>query len=444
MGWRKYAVWLWPGLASMAVLAGFVIRGSDLPAAAAMLSALFAALTAVAFILPMAETPALVQRKALKPLLIAFGVFAGAFACAALLAAYDPSAAWLAAIRMGGVVCAFALGLRCSLTDERARKLFDALLYIGGAWAAASIIMFILDPAGIYGVEKFGAGRLTGAFSSPNSAGTLFGALGVMALGRVINRVLARREPQVLERIDPVMAGVCIVSLSALMLTVSRGAIFSTVICVAGLSILLLRHHLSLPKLVGVGVAALVLLGAIFATPLMSMIGRFDDIDGDALERATILKSHFSFATRQPWFGTGPGSFNTVNDHIVTAGNYAELALIRTVHNVYLQWFEETGLVGLAALGLLNFAILAPMVSGARRRHQMGGRIWAILTGYMVFLLHGLTDYAFQEPALALFVALLLGCGFAMAGNATVVQGADAAVRIRKQAAESDTRRRHR
>lgn len=423
MGIHKYSAWLWPGVVSVVVLTAFAIRGSDLPAAATMLAALFAALTAAAFILPVAENPALAQRKAVKSLLIAFAIFIVALALSTAFVVYDPSAAWLAAIKLGGVICAFALGLRCSLTDDRAKRLFEALLYVGGAWAVASIVMFILDPAGIYGFEKFGAGRLTGAFSSPNSAGTLFGALGVMALGRVVSRVLTRQEPQILERIDPVMAGVCAVSLAALMLTVSRGAIFSTMICAAGLCVLLLHRRLSVPKLAAIGAAALVGLAVIFATPLTSVIGRFDGIDGDALERATILKSHFSFAAHQSWLGSGLGSFNTVNDHIVTAEDYPALAVMRAMHNVYLQWFEETGIVGLAGLALLNLAVLAPMVSGARRRHQMGGRIWAILAGYLVFLLHGFTDYAFQEPALAMFVALLLGCGFAMAGNTAAARG---------------------
>ncbi len=417
MGMHKYSVWLWPGVISAVVLMGFAIRGSDMPVAATMLVALFAALTAASFLLPATESPPLSQRKTIKWLLMALAIFIVCVSLSAAFAIYDPSAACLEAVKLGGVVCAFALGLRCSLTDERAKRLFEVLLYTGGVWAVASISMFILDPAGIYGVQKFGAGRLTGAFSSPNSAGTLFGAVGIMALGRVISRVLARREPQMLERIDPVMAGVCTACLAALMLTVSRGAIFSTIVCAAALSILLLRDHLPLPRLAAVGVVAGAVLAAIFATPLASVMGRLDGIDGDALERITILKSHFGFAMQQPWLGSGLGSFNTVNTHIVSAQDYPELSVIRTTHNVYLQWFEETGAIGLMGLALLNLAILVPLVLAARRRSQMGGRIWAILAGYLVFLLHGFTDYAFQEPALALFVSLLLGCGFAMAGN---------------------------
>ena len=411
-------------LVSLAIMLAFALSGSDRPLASTMLTTLFAGLTVISFLLPAAENPPLSQRRTTKWLLLALATFVLCISISTAFAIYDPSAAWLEGIKLGGVACAFALGLRCSLADEQAKRLFEYLLYAGGIWAVASILMFILDPAGIYGVQKFGAGRLTGAFSSPNSAGTLFGALGVMALGRIISRILNRRDPQILERIDPVMAAVCVASLSALMLTLSRGAIFSTVICAGILVILLLRDRWSLLRLASVGAAATVVLAIVFASPLKRVLGRFDAIDGDALVRLTILKSHFNFAVRQSWFGTGLGSFNTVNDHIVKAQDYQQLSVIRSMHNVYLQWFEETGAMGLAALAFLNLVIWATLISAARRRNQMGGRIWAILMGYLVFLLHGFTDYAFQEPVLALFVSLLLGCGFAMAGNTTAFRGA--------------------
>lgn len=426
--WVMMRSWAWPVLVSMAVMMGFAIRRSDLPAAATWLSAVFAALAAFSYALPAPEQPPLASRRMVQRLLIVFGIFVLVVFLPLLVAAmkpvamrgfalFDPSAAVLESLKLGGVICAFLLGLRLSLTDDRARRLFDALLYTGGLWAVASIFMFILDPDGIYGEIKFGAGRLTGAFSSPNSAGTLFGALGVIALGRLISRLVMRREPQVLERIDPMMAAVCAASLSALMLTVSRGAFFATLIAGVGLTLLLLRGRVSVLVLAGIAVVGLALLAILFATPLAGVLARMDVVNNDAMVRAAILKSHSDFAGHQPLFGTGLGSFNTVNTHIVGMADYQALSVIRAMHNVYLQWFVETGAAGFLALAGLNLAVLVPMVVSGQRRPQMGGRIWAIVGGYSVFLLHGLTDYAFQEPALALFMALVLGCGFGMAGN---------------------------
>lgn len=422
--------WAWPILVSMAVLTGFALPRSDHPSVALWLSTALAALSAAAFLFAAPEQPPLWQRPAVRHTLIAFGLFILAVFVPLLVAAvrpvalrgfalYDPSATILESLKLGGVFCAFLLGLRLSLTDDRARRLFDTLLYAGGLWAVASIFMFILDPAGIYGEMKFGAGRLTGAFSSPNSAGTLFGALAIMALGRLISRFLSRTDLQKIERIDPLMTAVCAVSLAALMLTISRGAVFATLIAGAGLVAILLRRRVPLLVLAGICVAGMVGLVILFGTPLAGVLGRLESVNEDAAVRATILKSHFAFASHQPLFGAGLGAFNTVNSHIVTAADYPALSLIRAMHNVYLQWFEEAGAVGLLALAGLNLTILASLILAARRRAKMAGRIWAILWGYTVFLLHGFTDYAFQEPVLALFMALILGCGLGMSGNRT-------------------------
>ena len=425
---RKYVVWIWPALVSALVLTGFAIRGSDLPAPAAALVAAFALLGSISYALKTQEIPPLPERRDLLKLLIVLGVFCFAVFVPLIVEGsmsptergfifYDPSAAWLEGIKMAGVICAFALGFRCSLNDEGARRMLDLLLYTGGAWAAISICMQLLDPSGIYGVAKFGAGRLTGAFSSPNSAGTLFGALSVMALARVISRLLTNRMPYIIERIDPAMAAVFLLSLAALMLTLSRGAIVATFISIIGVSFVLLRGRVPVLGLIGGAVVTALVGAVIFLRPLAQMVGRFDKIDGDADVRAIIFTSHLADARHHPWFGSGLGSFNSVNTSIIQATNYQELSVIRSAHNVYLQWFEETGVVGLGSLIALNLAILIPLFQAARQRRQMGGRVWAILFGYLVFLLHGFTDYGFQEPALAMFVAVLLGCGFGLSTN---------------------------
>jgi O-antigen ligase len=427
---KKLQAWAWPLSIAGVLLLAFAIPNSDHPFQALAISVLIAIMSGVAFAFPNGERPDIAERPALRRLIIALTIFAIAIFTPMFIAAlkpvlsrgaslHDPSAAWLEGIKFGGLICAFALGMRCACTDDNARKLLDGLLYMGGIWAFISIILFIADPAGIYGAEKFGAGRLTGAFNSPNSAGTLFGAMVLMSLGRIINRLATRQEPQILERIDPIMACVFAASMSALMLTVSRGAIVSTLVCVPCLCVALLYKRVSLTWLLVVVGGISVVSAIIFAVPMSGLIGRLGTLNDDAVVRATIFKSHFSFAWQHRWFGAGLGAFNSVNNSIVRPENYQALSVIRAMHNVYLQWFEEVGLVGLAALALLNAAILFPMVVAALTRKQMGGRIWAILGGYLVYLLHGFTDYAFQEPALSLFAALLLGCGFAMATNKT-------------------------
>src|SRR5690606_35504412 len=65
----------------------------------------------------------------------------------------------------------------------------------------------------------------------------------------------------------------------------------------------------------------------------------------------------------------------------------------------------------------LNLAVLIPMVRAILNEASAAPRLLMITGAYLVFLLHGFTDYGFQETALTLFVAMLLGGGFAMATN---------------------------
>ena len=77
--------------------------------------------------------------------------------------------------------------------------------------------------------------------------------------------------------------------------------------------------------------------------------------------------------------------------------------------------------MGLLALGLLNLSILIPIIRSALDRKMVRDRLWAILAAYCLFLIHGTTDYAFQEPALTVFLAVWMGLGLAMATNSNRV-----------------------
>ncbi len=416
--------WIWPALLGTAVLYGFVLRGSDVPYLSLTIYAAVAGLGAVLWLFTTHETPMLGKRPEMKPLLITVVLLIAVLSVLPVLqmqgagaGLYDPSGAYVEYIKLGGLACAFLAAFRVSQNDEAAKKLLDALLIMGGVWALVSILMFIADPNGVYGVPKWSAGRLTGAFSSANSAGTVFGCISVVALGRLISRSQSVKGRSIFDRLDPVMLTVCVLSLAALSMSLSRGAITATLISMVVLTAVLLWRRVPVLWLFGALLVAVILVIVLFASPLAALMERFGQVDSDSDIRATIFKAHYDVAMQQPWFGAGLGSFNTVNDTIVSAADYREMSIIRAAHNVYLQWFEEAGIVGLVVLAAVNLAILVPMFQAARRRERMGGRIWAILFGYLVFLLHGFTDYAFQEPALTVFVAILLGCGFAMATN---------------------------
>ncbi len=421
--------WAWPVMCGALLLTAFATPRSDGAGMALLLMGLTAIVCAAAWAVRMPEGPALSRR---RQLLYVVGAAAG-LAVLLLLqpwilmltaghsghnGLYDPSRAVLEYLKLAGVVCAFAFGFRVSMSDDTARRCMDAVLAVGGIWAFVSIITFVADPEGIYRSMSIGQqGRLTAALSSANSAGTLFGALSVMACGHLLNRFWNRTGRLWVERIDPFSLIVFGVSLTALVMTLSRGAITVTAACLVVEVIVLSWNRVRLRWLLtGVATSAAALV-ALTLTPLLGLAQRLQNVDVDNQSRQLIYGEHLKVVGHQLWFGSGFGSFAAVNNAILTELNYGYLFNIRAMHNIYLQWLEECGLVGLIVLIGLNLAILSPVFLAAGRRRTMGGRLWAILLAYAVFLLHGLTDYGFQEPALEIFIALVLGQGLAIATN---------------------------
>ena len=421
--------WILPLALAVALLGTFATRDGDTATPALMMMSVVAALCALAWALPANQTPIIGRRPEILWLGGAAALLAAVLAAQPLVLGllqsssgisglYDPSRACLEYLKLAGVACAFALAFRISLNDEAGRNLLDAIILMGGGWAAIAIVMHIMDPDGIYGIRKVaGTGRLQGAFSSPNSAATLFGAIAVLSFGRLLSRFWSIRARQVFERIDPMFAGVWLISLAALVLTMSRMGVVSTALATLFLAFILSWRRAPMKWLItGTAVGSIVMIGVLM-TPIFAVVQRVKDLNSDGHVRTVIMSEHLKVALHQLWMGSGFGSFNAVNNSILTDANYAYLSPIRAMHNVYLQWLEEVGIIGLVALILVNLAILWPIYQSAQRRQTMGPRLWIILGGYIVFLIHGLTDYAFQEPALELFTAALLGAGFAIATN---------------------------
>jgi len=406
--------WIMPlGLAAV-LLGAFATRDGDTAFPALVMMTVMAGLCALTWALPVNQTPILGRRPEI------LWVAGAAALLMAILAAQPlvPSRAALEYLKLAGVFCAFAVAFRISMDDESARNLLDAVIVAGGVWAAIAIVMHVMDPDGIYGVRKIaGGGRLQGAFSSPNSAGTLFAAIGVMAFGRLLSRFWSSRARQVFERVDPIFLGIWLISLTALVLTMSRMAVVSGAIATLILAAILCWRRAPMKWLVvGTAVGAVVMI-AVLLTPMLAIVQRVRDLNSDGHVRTVIMGEHLKVALHQLWLGSGFGSFTAVNNSILTTANYTYLSPIRAMHNVYLQWLEEVGIGGLVCLLLLNLSVLGPIYQSARRRQTMGSRLWIVLGAYFVFLIHGLTDYAFQEPALELFTAVLLGAGFAVATN---------------------------
>ena len=218
-------------------------------------------------------------------------------------------------------------------------------------------------------------------------------------------RLVARRPVFVGLAYHSLAVAIC---LAATLATGSRTALccfILVVLLLAGFSMRLRPKRLALALLpVAIIGAALLLMPAGGVA-----IGRYRTLADDVATRSTIYSNHFAAAMKHKWAGYGLGSFNTVNNALLDAENYRELSVIRSAHDVYLQWFETVGGIGLFAVALVNIAIFAPLLAGLRRDRSSRGIIGGVCAVYVTFMLHGTVDYAFQEPALCFMVAAFLG-----------------------------------
>ncbi|WP_443749077.1 O-antigen ligase family protein [Asticcacaulis solisilvae] len=412
-------IWAAPGLYAALLILGFAVRGSDQPLCSLVLSALWALFAAVLWLLPSRKADQRLAQPALGLIAAVFVLFCAVIVLEPVVdsrSVFDLSAFVTAFLKLMGLACAFLAGVRLCSDNDGARRIVDAILAGGTLWAIFAILMQAIDPYAIYGVAKIGdPRRLAAAFTSPNSAATLFGSLAVLAWGRTLSRFILSDRHEFFERIDPLYIIEFAVCATALIMSLSRSGWLATAAALAGLTMVMFRRRISLPLFAGGLIAVAAAVAVVLKLSSFTMVDRLVKLQADIDTRQMLFAAHAAAGMKHPVMGWGLGSFITINNSVVTADTYPALWAVRAAHNVYLQWFEETGFVGIGALVVLNLAVLGTLFAGAIKKKRMGDRLWAMLFAYLVFLIHGLTDYAFQETSLSLYVAMLLGTGFAMA-----------------------------
>lgn len=321
----------------------------------------------------------------------------------------DRGATQLEILKLLGLACAFTLGALQSARHHSALAAVEIIVWIGGAHAAISLMIFLS------GLQVALGGRLTGGFLSANSGGTVFGVLIVLSLALLLRQWRRAEGRDLQRRLTAAAVPIAAVTLSTLclLLTASRMALFATL---TASSVLLLWTLAGKPRVRGgiaVGAALLIVIAGVLAFGgndlLWFRLGQDDPTLGG---RSELFAAHWAAFTASPLFGWGLGSFDAVNLQMMTAETAPSLWTIRAAHNVYLQWLEEAGLVG----ALPMFLLIGWIVFDAVRRARQGGAGQTLLIGLvcanLVILLHGLTDFALQVPSIAAFWALLLGLQF--------------------------------
>lgn len=317
----------------------------------------------------------------------------------------DRSALMLNLVSLVNLACLFLAARIVGASETRRRTLVWWLLLGLAAFAAIAIIDHVSLRAGR---------RLTATLFSPNSVATLMGVGAVFAVMFFSQAIQRAGGALRLDRMDlnaSLSLAAAAVFAVALALTASRGGIFATVI---GLAVLLTWQVLAQGRrvraiaIVGGAAALLIVIGVAMRSADLTA-ARLEHLDSDVAVRKAIFDAHWQAFQSSPWFGFGLGSFPVVNQLITTTGNLNVLFDVRATHNLYLQWLEEGGIVGSVVMLAWLLAALWRVGQDAIRPGTIGALARATIAATVVVLLHGLSDFAVQVPALQAVFAVGLG-----------------------------------
>ena len=364
-----------------------------------------------------------------RPMVLAFGLVLalGALSAAPLVGwALEPGLALVETIKLCGLACLFVSVALWVNSRRRARLLFVLLVRAGLAYLAVVLALYALAPSELYGAAKFTAqARFTASFISANTAGTLCACLVLMAAALILRRVQKPSKPNLSpadRHRDYIQKGwpdalALVVAASGLLLTGSRTAFILCLVLLIGLLAYGLRDAGAGRRQLRLWLGAIVVVGALIVSANVGGLGeRFARVATDAPLRGELLRVHWYAFVEAPWLGYGAGAFEPLNRAAVSADNIELMPTVGAVHNLYLQWLEQAGLIGAGAMALCLALILRAIMIGFRRRWA---RRWAalVLATSALFLLHGFTDYALEIPSMSAFFTMLLGAGFGVAAT---------------------------
>ncbi len=340
----------------------------------------------------------------------------------------DKDATLLELIKLTALGAIFVAGLILGADDRRALVFVKVLLLFGLFYALWAFIINI-DETNIatYGYTRRFI-RLQASFQSANTTATVMGIQVILALGylfRSIKKIMHKTNSSVqfLEQLivqSSIGLSALLLSLSALFLTASRGGISSSLIAIlvlAAWELVASKRRRDNSNRFAVSMVllfmALGILSFMFSGEMI--IKRLSGTHLIDVNRDTAFAIHWQAFKAVPWTGYGMGSFYQVNDLLMNVQNWYALHNLGALHNVYLQWLEEAGIIGTVLMFSTITLVLWHIFKGLGVRQRMHTWIRTILCVSLFILLHGMMDYGLQVPSIAMTWALLLGIGFSLA-----------------------------
>lgn len=324
-------------------------------------------------------------------------------------------------LRLLGGGSVFLAGAAIGRSERGLRLLTRTLGIAGPVFVATALGLYALQG---HSVQDPDGGRLRATFpTSPNTAAAVVGLIALVALGQILRRL--HRLPAGLRpgaRIERVLSaawlematfGLAVVTLG---LTGSRSG---AALLMLSAAVLLIWSGMrgGARGRGSVGMRAFALLGVVAVLGLGAgvTLARLPAIGVDALSRTLIYKAHWPFLFDQPVIGHGLGGFLILNRSLVTPANLIALTWVEDMHNVFLQWVEEMGVVGAGAMfGCIGW-VLFVIVRGAGRAERSRTWLKTVAAASLFLILQGLVEIALQYEGVVMLWALLLGSAFGLA-----------------------------
>jgi len=422
--------WVPLGVAPVVIYLGHFLLGAALDVPALILLAVLSSLLCVSLFSAGARAQ-LAGMTPMWPLVVLFGLVIGvAFLSLTAMAPGGPHPIWqwveappaaslnisatlIEIVKLIGLAAVFVLGCLMGATGDRARRSLQLIVGLGAAYALIAFVVFFS------GAQVAHVGhRLSGGFYTANVAATQFGVLAVLALSWAIRQWRhSEREPiaRRISEVGPALAALMLFLLCLLM-TASRAGMGAT-----GLALVVVvgweaigNRRARWPLIAG-GCLLVVLAAVVLIRGNTLFIDRFGDVAGAGAFRAMVYEAHWRAFLASPLSGYGLGSYSELNNQLMTAVNAGALSDSVIMHNVYLQWLVEAGIVGAAPMFGLIGIILSIIGWRALQRSRNRGLLVGILASSLLILVHAAVDVPLNTPSFEAFWTLLLGIAFALA-----------------------------
>jgi len=341
------------------------------------------------------------------PYILGWGVVLCTLAALSLTSALDRT---LATDQLIVLVASFLLACAVVAVCER----MEDVRILVAVFLAVGCVMSVAAFTTTTSVTNYGTvvqTRAIGFFQDPNELGSLAAMLLVVALGVALSGL--PRPYRILAAVAAVLA------ISALGLSLSRGAWLGAGAGVLGLAILIPRAWRILAGVAAVGLVLGLGLGAFNADPttvqvLSSRFGQLLHPIGNPYDQRTEIwnEAEREIAAR-PWLGYGPANFP-----VASARSGSEALTVGAVHahDVLLTVGAEIGLPADAAL--IGFTLALAWAAWRTRQALRGSRDAAMAAGIaaalLAFLVHGIVDYTLRSSALMgllwVLAALVVAC----------------------------------